>query len=129
MFSIKQIALIPLLVSLGGCSSFSREKVESYEAKAPATVSELDERLTRLSKSCILSKDEQIAASDAVMEMIVKSNVDRKTGEIRKDISASTYEAGMSLYAMTIEITEGTINPKLCNRYAETVRQRLTAGS
>ena len=89
-------------LSLGGCSfsNYDRDLSQqaSYNADANDTRSTyIVYRTEQLIKSCDMKVNDQITASESVMELIVTEGVDRTTGQMKIDLDENVYNAGIRL--------------------------------
>jgi hypothetical protein len=74
-----------------------------------------------------MNVNDQIAASESVMELIVTEGVDRTTGQMKIDLDENVYNAGIRLLTLNVGIMKSTVTPDICRTEALSIRDELLA--
>lgn len=128
MFLYKSVIYVSLLgLFLGGCSSsmYSSSDWQYSDPAAPQYIVPAEYLTSQLIKSCGKDVEEQLHASEAVMELIVRGGVDPATGRMRKDLDENLYTAGVNLYVLNLSIIESTLSIAECRDITMLIQRDL----
>lgn len=111
--------LLACLSTTCGCARIMSENVSptvipEAVAEPPRVSSELEQRTNQLVASCRRGLTHQQAASESVMELLVRNNIDQSTGRFKPDVNPILVNTGTKLYALNVAITAGVISRASC---------------
>lgn len=123
MFLHKSLIYISLLgLHLGGCST-SNNLSSDWQYYDPKN--NVEYLTSQLIKSCNKDVDQQIQASETVMELIVRNGVNPSTGQLRSDLDENLYQAGVNLYLLNLGIMDSSLSVTECQDIALLIQRDL----
>lgn len=109
------------VIMLGGCAPLTHISSEQLRPE----ISPIDSRTALLVNSCDLPLDQRIAATESVMEIVVRNTVDLKTGKMRKDADIKMMYVGQQLYDFHVKLNHTDADLNACRVIANEIRTVL----